>query len=104
MLGASAEGIAHDFNACQNVLSAVGTGQRSGREGAGGPRAGNGPAARRRARTHRGKRWRRASAASDAIPAKAVTIIHVLHRAEARGACIAEQWDGEPAPAAGYIQ
>ena len=46
------------------VLSAVGTGQRSGREGAGGQRAGSGPAARRRARTHRGKRWRRASAAA----------------------------------------
>ena len=68
------------------------SGRDSGRDGK--ARAGSGPATgRQRAGGHARTVGSDgdAQAASDAIPAKAVTIIHVLQGAEARGACITEQ-------------
>ena len=80
-----------DFNACQTFC--LRSGRDSGRDGR--ARAGRGPATgRQRAGGHArtvSSDGDAQAASGDAIPAKAVTIIHVLHRAEARGACIAEQ-------------
>ena len=79
-----------DFNAIQRFC--LRSGRDSGRDGK--ARAGSGPATgRQRAGGHARTVGSDgdAQAASDAIPAKAVTIIHVLHGAEARGACITEQ-------------